>query len=414
MQFNDSKDQELELIIQLMAKRKAGLPMEPAAEGLLNEWLSRSDRHQQAYVDFANDEQFVREAATFETLGEYYLSKNTATVQPARVRILPRLIWISTIAAVASGLVLLAVFTWHKRSPQIDPVTVTTAPILHDALPGSQQAILQGANGQRYELGGRRNDSLGVWAGQSVVAGSGQLVYTPSASPTDNAGVAAMNTVTTPNGGGYQVQLSDGSVVQLNNSSSVTFPTSFDSHERRITITGEALLTVAKRTDGDGKRIPFIVQAGDAQIAVLGTQFNINTYGDRYPVKATLLEGRIAITGPQQQQVAMVPGQRALLQPAGVLRIETLSDPTTDIAWSKNVFYFKDMPFEEMMKQLSRWYNVEVKYQGVVPTFKGGGYIQRNIRLSELLQQLSFTLHDAVAFEINGQTLLVKQSNPKQ
>lgn len=414
MQFNESNHHELELIGQLMARRKAGLPLDAAAEALLNEWLSRSDQHQQAYDDFADDDLLLQETNKVEELAQYYRASNPAMAPVGRLRIFPRYARIAAVAALMGGVVLLTVFIWNKRTPPANTSTATNHSKQQDALPGSQQAVLQGADGQRYELGGQRPDSLGVWTGHQVVAGDGQLVYTPTASKTGSATTNDMNTVTTPNGGGYQVQLSDGSVIQLNAGSSVTFPTVFSEQERRITVTGEALLTVAKRADKQGNRIPFIVVAGDARIEVLGTRFNVNTYGDRYAVKTTLLEGRVAIRGPQQQQVAMVPGQRALLQATGDLRLETLSDPTADIAWSKNEFYFKDMPFDEMMKQVSRWYNVQVKYEGAVPPFKGGGYIQRNIRLSELLRQLSFTLHDKVAFEISGQVLLVRQQSSKQ
>jgi transmembrane sensor len=204
------------------------------------------------------------------------------------------------------------------------------------------------------------------------------------------------NSVTTPKGGEYRVVLPDGSHVWLNAASSLKFPVSFRGRERRVELTGEAYFEVAHN-----KALPFRVVTSSQVVQVLGTHFNVMAYADEGPAKTTLLEGSVKV-GVGGTTKIIVPGQQAVAD-------KTLSVRAVDaeavVAWKNGQTYFKNTDIPTMMRTLSRWYDVEVEYQGKIPERRFTGGIPRKSNLSTMLRILGeMDIHT----RIQGHKIVIK------
>ena len=221
----------------------------------------------------------------------------------------------------------------------------------------------------------------------------------------NSAGTSAeilYNTISTPRGGQYQLILADGTKVWLNSSSSLRFPSNFTGDERKVTLTGEGYFEVAKNA-----AMPFKVEvAGKEEVKVLGTHFNINAYEDESNINTTLLEGKVEVTSfANKFSNILSPGQQAKLNTAGQIKINNQVDVEQVVAWKNGVFQFGDeMDIYSVMKQISRWYDLEVTYKGNVSGDIGGS-ISRNVTVSKVLNMLEIA--SELKFEVNGRKVLV-------
>jgi ferric-dicitrate binding protein FerR (iron transport regulator) len=197
-------------------------------------------------------------------------------------------------------------------------------------------------------------------------------------------------TLVTPMGRQQQITLSDGTKVWLNAGSSLRFPTRFSGSQRKVEITGEVYFEVAHNATR-----PFMVSAGKEEIKVLGTHFNVNAYADEQMVKTTLLEGSVKINN------------KAILQPGEQYGNGIVSkvDADVSVAWIFGYFQFEHADIKTVMRQLSRWYDVEVRYEGRITSEIFGGEIQRNLKLSEALELLSVT---GIHYTLNGKMLTIR------
>lgn len=266
-----------------------------------------------------------------------------------------------------------------------------------DAAPGGSKALLTLADGRKIEL----NDlSAGEIVSQSGIqikkTEDGQLVYTLA----EQAGTGGKkqdapveyNTVSTPKGGQYQVNLPDGSKVWLNSMSSLKFPTSFQGIERKVELTGEAYFEISSFFKNN-VRLPFKVLSGTArggqQVDVLGTHFNISNYGNESSAKTTLVEGRVSITNLKTNAVNLLsPGQQAIL--SGENSRITRADLEEALAWKNGNFMFNNLGLADIMKELERWYDVKVDYSNI-PDTRYHGSISKNVSISQVLNMLELT-----------------------
>jgi ferric-dicitrate binding protein FerR (iron transport regulator) len=194
--------------------------------------------------------------------------------------------------------------------------------------------------------------------------------------------------MSTPRGGQYQLSLPDGSKVWLNSESSITYPVVFAAQERKVKITGEAYFEVAK-----DKTKPFRVETNDMQVEVLGTHFNVKAYADEGPTKTSLLEGSVKI----DKQI-LKPGQaftNGRIVP---------TDVDQDVAWKNGIFNFNNQNLSQVMKELARWYDLEIAYPDGIPQKEYGGEIGRNLKLNQVLKGLG---NSGVHFELNGRRVTV-------
>ena len=269
-------------------------------------------------------------------------------------------------------------------------------------LPGTNKATLTLSNGQKISLDDVANGEIAQQAGIRITkSGNGQLVYT--AVKGDNAIPVAQNTISTPKGGQYQLILPDGTKVYLNAASTLSYPTAFQDKERLVELNGEAYFEVAKN-----KLLPFRVKSGQQTVEVLGTHFNVNAYADEGAIRTTLLEGAVKISAGMITQV-IKPGQQAILNKNTADKI-VITEVNTDkvIAWKNGVFSFENEDLKSVMRQISRWYNVEVIYTGVSSDEKYYGEISKNSKLGEVFEILEL---NNVHFDVEGKTIKVSPNH---
>lgn len=292
--------------------------------------------------------------------------------------------------AAASVLLVLLAAGWHFLSERKPAQPVLVA---HDALPGGNHAMLTLADGRTILLDSAGNGSVASQNGVQVIKlDSGKLAYK------GNSGAVAYNTLSTPRGGQYQIILPDGSKVWLNSASSLKYPTAFIGKERKIELTGEAYFEVVH----DASR-PFRVSSKGQTVTVLGTHFNINGYADEGVTTTTLLEGRVAINSGSGQ-VVLSPGYAARQQQGKLSTGKANTDQV--VAWKDGILDMDDQPFAEIMRQVSRWYDVDIVYEGKIPDMRLNGQMDKGLKLSQLLKVLQLL---NVHFSIEGKKLIVRQ-----
>jgi ferric-dicitrate binding protein FerR (iron transport regulator) len=265
----------------------------------------------------------------------------------------------------------------------------------NDVSPGNNKAILTLADGSSIILDDARDGAITQQGGTKVIKIGGKLAY----HTTGNSSEIEYNTITTPRGGQYQVELPDGSRVWINAASSLRFPTAFTGNERRVEINGEAYFEVAKN-----KSMPFIVKVNDAKVEVLGTHFNINAYDDEGIMTTTLLEGSVKFVSSDKISI-LKPGQQSQLSKDGQVKLINDVDIDKVMAWKNGLFVFDNSDLETVMRQLSRWYDIDVVFRtrNVATSFVGE--IPRTSKLSDILKV--FELASKLQFEIAGKKVIV-------
>ncbi|MHA4739114.1 FecR family protein [Dyadobacter sp. MSC1_007] len=292
-----------------------------------------------------------------------------------------RPLWLRYAAAAAILLVVAGLWTEWNRSGK-EPAVVEASEKGVDMQPGGDKALLTLSDGAAIELD-KVKSGLVARQGDTEIRKreDGMLVYDNRAP--SNAKASGFNKVSTPRGGQYKVLLPDGSKVWLNASSSIRFPSVFPGSERSVEITGEAYFEVTK----DQNR-PFTVRFNGSAVQVLGTSFNIMAYPEEGASRTTLVEGEVSIRN-ESQQARLRPGQQAAVLPGG--RIQTTFKPIEEaVAWKDGMFYFKNAGVQDVMRQLSRWYDVEVSYRGQVPVKQFTGQVSRDVNLSEIIGMLRY------------------------
>ncbi len=310
--------------------------------------------------------------------------------------------------AAASVLLLVIAGTWlfiaddkNGKEEQQTIASIVNIP------PGSDGAILTLADGSAIRLDSLADGLIARQLGADLVLKNRELSYEPKK---NQQAATVYNTITTPRGRQYQFRLPDGTDVWLNAGSSITFPTVFNSLERNVKITGEVYFEVMKYKTENGKRLPFTVSvetpsdiARNLDIVVLGTHFNVNAYENEPQVKTTLLEGSIKLK-KNREQYLLLPGQQAHLQPNGTFKMTDQVNAEEVLAWKDGFFYFDHTDLQTVMRQLSRWYDVNVEYRGNIPDLKFVGEIPRSARLDQVFQILGKT---KLRFTVENKTIIV-------
>ena len=283
------------------------------------------------------------------------------------------------------------------------PVSAIKIVPQHDLLPGSEKATLTLGDGTVVNL---EEVKPGLVASQGnaklIKLSNGRLTYKIDKI---TSGYIPVNEIRTPRGGAYQVVLPDGSHVWLNSTSSIRFPAEFSATERKIELTGEAYFEITH----DAKR-PFRVglqseaaNGSTCSIEVLGTHFNVMAYADEQSVKTTLLEGSVRVSGEHINKI-LKPGQQAELKPDFSSAVVSSADIEEAIAWKNNLFWFNNADIHSVMRQVARWYNVDISYEGnVSKIFKGS--VPRDLTAAKLFDILERT--GGVHFKITDKKVIV-------
>ena len=287
--------------------------------------------------------------------------------------------WYKYAAAVILLVCGTAVILYQKKASQ--PMEKTEHQIVQqDVPPGAVKAMLTLANGQKIVLDNAQSGKLALQEGTVVSNRNGAIVYDGTATGSQ----PVYNTLTT--GRAEQsppLTLADGTKVWLNASSSIHFPVAFHGNYREVDITGEAYFEVSE----DSER-PFVVKTGASAIKVLGTHFNVMAYDNEPYTAATLLEGAISISS-NGNTMKLSPGQQARVDNTDA-RITLIKEADTDdaVAWLHGQFPMAKTDITALMRQISRWYDVDIVYKGTPPVFSFSGALSRQVNLHYLLSAL--------------------------
>lgn len=276
-----------------------------------------------------------------------------------------------------------------------------------DVSPGRQSAILTLSNRKKIQLDGIGQGILAIENGTSIEkTKDGKIIYDAvGADQAKNSTATTYNTITIPVGGQFTLKLPDGTMVWLNSSSSLTYPTIFNGKTRSVELTGEAYFEVAKN-----KQNPFHVKTPKTNIEVLGTHFNISAYEDENINRTTLLEGSVKISSGTKNLVMRPGDQATLINGSNKINIQKV-DTEEAVAWKNGYFMFADENIHSIMKKLSRWYGVEVQFDGLDINETFGGTISKYKNISEVLEVLGET--QTIHFKIvlgktgNGRRVIV-------
>jgi len=317
-----------------------------------------------------------------------------------------------SVAAAIVVLISLPVYYFIIHTPASKKTVQTKQPSatpVHDALPGGNKATLTLADGTVIDLDNAANGTIATEGNTTVSKKEdGRLEYQNAHSPLSTAHSPVFNILSTPKGGQYFLELPDGSKVWLNAASSIRYPTAFNGNERLVELTGEAYFEIRKNHDK-----PFRVhftspstggEGLEGMIEVLGTHFNVNAYSDEETTKTTLLEGKVKVSSMVNGKWSMLkPGEQAVLAADSRLTIHDV-DTEEAVAWKNGLFYFDNVDIQAIMRQLARWYKVQVVFKGRIPARRFAGQVSRNSNLSQVLKILELS---KVHFTIEGDVVTV-------
>lgn len=358
--------------LDLAEKISAGVATDRETELYLL-WYDSFQKEEQGWLDEMGDRDEVR---------NIILSRiRTEIESKGRKRYLYSIRKIS--AAVLLLIFAAGVYLWIIQEEQ-DGMTEELV-IKNDVLPGGDKAILTLSDGAEVVLDG---SLTGVIASEGEVSvknsEDGVLIYSGENDPgfdEISSDKVINNTITTPQGGQYKVKLHDGTMVWLNALSSIRFPTRFSKEVREVEITGEVYFEVAHRSDQ-----PFKVYSGAQCVEVLGTEFNIQAYEDESSIRTTLVGGAVKVI-TENESVSIEPGYQVVNFQNDPLEVNQVNAEMA-VAWKNGLFQFWDSELEEVMRQLSRWYGIEVDYLTTTEGSSFTGFVSRNVTISNVLRMI--------------------------
>jgi hypothetical protein len=312
------------------------------------------------------------------------------------------ILFLRPIWGIAAALLIIGTLALYLyRSKEISGTAHATVKSTIDHAPGGNRAVLILGNGTRVLLDAAPNGTIAKQTGVRITkTAEGQLIYTLQNIESSANNQLSYNTIETPKGGQYQITMPDGTKVWLNAQSSLKYPTYFNSKERRVELSGEAYFEVKHQESS-----PFRVVINDQLIEVLGTHFNVNSYADEPAIKTTLMEGSVKLSFKNNPGIAVLnPGQQSVYED-NKFQIKQV-DTEESIAWKKGYFAFNKSSLEDIMRQISRWYNVEVSYQqNSLKKELFSGNVSRFEKASQVLSILELT--GLVSFKIEERRITV-------
>jgi transmembrane sensor len=385
----------------------------------LNEWINESDDNKTLFEKWTDTQELMRNISDWERLekGKQDIWQKMdvgADEKKPSSRLLNFQWWKYAAAAAIILFVSLGAYLWYKdnnRNEKVAKTDTPQVPVTNDVKPGQFKAKLTLADGTIIVLDSAKNGTLVQEGGTNIVNKDGKLVYEKGG----QSNKVLYNILSTSKAQTYATVLSDGTKVWLNSESSIHYPVAFNGDVRKVEITGEAYFEVAASIGKNGKR-PFIVSVNGMEIEVLGTHFNVNGYADEPAMKTTLLEGKVKVRSvTTNEQTILAPGEQAILPfvsaqdklaQDGKAKLDKTKDVDVDaeVAWRFGYFNFNNTDMKTLMRQLERWYDVKVEYQGEVPDVQSFGEIPRELSLSQVLSVLQ---RKDVHFKMIGKKIIV-------
>lgn len=386
---------EEELLIRISSLIVQEMKGEQRAEDrlLLKKWLSESQENQAVYKRCFDQ---VMQKKSFESLQEFEKNRDFEKIRaklfttPVPQQLFSFKRMLPFVAAACMIIALGGVWYYNQTNSSI-PSAIQLSQM--DRLPAQNRATVTFSDGRQFQL----NEH------ESQVHMDKKGVHYDDGSAVAETQSAQFATIETPRGGVYDVILPDGTRVKLNASTTLRYPTVFAADKREVRVDGEAYFEVAKR-----KNQPFIVETANQQVSVLGTHFNVNTYGNKSEMKTTLQEGKVQVKElTSGKHIILLPGYQSLVNKGKL--ISRAVDVNQELAWVDGRFNFDGKSLYEVMDELSRWYNVDVEYRGEIPDVEFFGGTYRTSKLSTILKILKdqnlhyhFTANGKLIIEKNG------------
>jgi transmembrane sensor len=362
----------------------------------LQEWLVASEQNQQLFDELSDTAGWERQLNAIKSQDPaptWVLIKGRIE-QDKSALIMPFRWW--RVAAAVGGLILIAGIwaTYYFRLPTQElPLVINQNVPVNDILPGNNTVRLTLGNGSVVVLDSLGNQPI-VEEGKAIAEQTlGMIRYSQSGTTTVNNSI---NILTTPVGNMVTVILADGSKVWLNALSTLKYPVQFNGDSRNVTLTGEAYFEIAHLSS------PFIVHTKRGDIAVLGTHFNANDYADESMMETTLMEGKVLVRSGNDS-IVLRPGEGAGVSNQNAIQ-RFVADTSFVLAWKQKVFRFQKADYQEIFKQLARWYDLEVIFRHPVNA-RFSGILPKDRPLSQLLAILAKA--GQVKFEIRGKQVMV-------
>lgn len=358
----------------------------------LTGWREESSEHEALFQKICNEENFkqhIRQSTSFNpTSGwkevEKRIRKNNNKSKYLKI--------LSYAAVIMLPIVFVGISMRFTPSPLSNEQMLMAQPIL----PGESKAILTLDNGQIIHIDKQANNLLEQMDGTNIQVDSTMLNY-QLAQKIEKEKKPVYNKVETPRGGEYALLLSDGTKVHLNAMSSLRFPVTFDKGAREVELVGEAFFEVSKTGQ------PFLVNMNGMQVEVLGTTFNISAYPNE-EYQTTLVNGSVKVNAETGESCILQPSQQASLTPgSNSIQVRTV-DAEFYTSWVKGRIHFKDQRLEDIMKILSRWYDMEVIYANEkIKDIRFGCNVDRYTEITPFVQLLEKT--EDVHVKVNGKTI---------
>lgn len=392
-----------EKIVGLLQKRINGISLSEDERKMLDEWLSRSVHNRRLYGEVMDPEYLQQEIKSMLDLDSKALWKKINDRIPRKQSPIADLFRsrIFRYSAAAALLILITTYIlFVKPTTQLQEMVTESQPsAVPDLPPGTEKATLTLDDGTVLILDNQSNGRIAEQGNTIIVKEDGLLAYNPD-NKTQSTDVF-YNTIATRRANFFSsLVLADGTKVWLDAESSIRYPTAFTGDDRVVEVTGQIYFEVAKNPSK-----PFRVRASEGMtIEVLGTHFNINSYNDESAVKTTLLEGAVKITTGTGKVSFLKPGQQAMSNKKGEISVSSNVDTEETVAWKNGVFLVQNADIETVMRQVQRWYDVEVVYEGTIDR-KFFADISRSVQVSKLLAILEKT--GFVRFRIEGKRITV-------
>ncbi|MCP2028407.1 ferric-dicitrate binding protein FerR (iron transport regulator) [Flavobacterium sp. HSC-32F16] len=374
---------EFKLII-----KKINDTLTPEEESVFTVWYNESDANREYFKRVQNNYQSDIKEINLDNAWKI-IDKNS-TLQKSN-----KSYYKYAIAASAALLIGIAYFSQTKSTIHTLETKTENAVVEKN----SDDIILTLSDGSKVVLNDKKN---GVVANQENVVitkdQDGQIRYDENSK--DHKGKVSYNTLVTPNGKTFQIALPDGTSVWMNAGSSLKYPTYFEGNDRTVVLTGEAYFEVAHNA-----KMPFKVFSNGQEVEVLGTHFNVRAYQNEPVFKTTLLEGKIKITEGDNSSLVK-PGQQIVVSPDKHSMKTKEVNAELAIAWKNRLFYFENARYDEIMREIERWYDVDVIYKGKIPDERFEGAIQKDLKLNQVLKMLE---SNDIHFKISGKEVIVTQ-----
>ncbi|MGV3642062.1 MAG: FecR domain-containing protein [Adhaeribacter sp.] len=380
--------------------------LNPAEVAEMEQWLAAAPENRQLAEKLQHQQQVNQD---LKNLSELDVNQAWAQVRARAENRLPatpawwqRPAWRRLAAAVALLLLALGGLLFLERQPREMQTRAVLQPVRQ---PSSDQATLTLENGEVLALDALAEGTVRTYPGLKISKHQGRVIYEISSRGAEK-GVVGFHTISTPRGGQHELLLPDGSRVWLNASSSLRFPSAFTGRWRQVELKGEGYFEVAP-----DKQHPFQVVVGNGKVQVLGTRFNVMAYEEEKIVTTTLLEGAVALHR-DGKLLELKPGQQGRWEAGHSHLLRGTADLEQALAWKNNLFYFNDAGLQTVMRQLARWYDVEIVYPETVPQVHFNGQLSRSTSLVQVLDLLQRS--GGIRLELHGRQVRVNPKRPAE